>query len=660
MQTTNSCQARCHRQADTGAILMVVLIVMIALLGLGMTGLFLTSGSIQMNTNINLRNQALVVAEAGIERARGILNNKTPGYLPPVPALLVGSTTSNDEVPTKPEDCQGVARGAIMVDSITPTCATPPCQLYQVAYPSLDRVTDLPASAAKVTRTTMGTYTVFIRQDQADCRMRNYVCDYAPADSNGVDAGAGASTPPCAVPAGAPSPPNGSVVIRSEGVASDGKTRVVLEVTMTPSQGSAKANNTPIQALCAAGANGCDDNSSVQTGIVVNSSAPQTSPPSNGGTSGGGGGGAGGAGGNTGAGGTLVSGSGNGGTNTGGSTGGSVGTGGYGTGGSGTGGSSTCPFGTCASLAVLGVEGIWDPNQNGHERFSNWLIAHNRGCGPIGQITDWTRITPQELDKYSVLILLDMYHSPKDRSACTSAGNIGSCLGNLSYPDVNGNLTSYMNGSQPQLTSTQLGYIDAWMKKGSHGIATTSSYFYTAPEVGNVNSILAMYNLKYGTTDSAGHIEVALKGDAAGDGVDLGKLVGTSTWNGPSFDFKSPVNLLQLRSGVPLYILSPMTGTGVPVVSAQAIQECPIGNASYGSSTSNCTYTNPGCYVTSTKDVGYYVKDIGGTNRGRVVAWADEWLTYDTVWDTKTNCGEARYQPDAYWNNVVTWLGQCD
>ena len=66
MQTTNNCQARCHRQADKGAILMVVLIVMIALLGLGMTGLFLTSGSIQMNTNINLRNQALVVAEAGI------------------------------------------------------------------------------------------------------------------------------------------------------------------------------------------------------------------------------------------------------------------------------------------------------------------------------------------------------------------------------------------------------------------------------------------------------------------------------------------------------------------------------------------------------------------------------------------------------------------
>jgi len=75
--------------ADVGAVLLVVLIVMVALLGLGMTGLFLTSSSIQMNTNINLRNQAIVVAEAGLERARGILNDRNS--TPALPALLAGS-----------------------------------------------------------------------------------------------------------------------------------------------------------------------------------------------------------------------------------------------------------------------------------------------------------------------------------------------------------------------------------------------------------------------------------------------------------------------------------------------------------------------------------------------------------------------------------------
>ena len=63
MKTTQLPQNAGRRRSDSdrGAILMVVLIVMIALLGLGMTGLFLTSGSIQMNTNINLRNQEITV-----------------------------------------------------------------------------------------------------------------------------------------------------------------------------------------------------------------------------------------------------------------------------------------------------------------------------------------------------------------------------------------------------------------------------------------------------------------------------------------------------------------------------------------------------------------------------------------------------------------------
>src|ERR1035437_4291968 len=167
-----------HRQTDQGAVLMVVLIALIALMGLGMTGLFLTSGSIQMNANINLRNQALVVAEAGIERARGVLNN--PNWTPPVPTMLLGVAT--DEVPTNPNLCMGEARGAILVDQITPPCNTLPlpigCTLQNLAYPASDRTGDLPTQAGAVARTTMGTYTVYIRQDPADCRMGNYTCEY--------------------------------------------------------------------------------------------------------------------------------------------------------------------------------------------------------------------------------------------------------------------------------------------------------------------------------------------------------------------------------------------------------------------------------------------------------------------------------------------------
>lgn len=778
MNTTNNCQARCHRQADKGAILMVVLIVMIALLGLGMTGLFLTSGSIQMNTNINLRNQALVVAEAGIERARGILNNQT--WVPPVPDMLKGSTSSADEVPTTANDCQGSARGAILLDQITPSCATTPlpanCTLQNVAYPSLvDRSSDLPASAGPVNRTTMGTYTVYIRQDQADCRMGNYLCDYAPANgTGGIDGGVGGGqggttgATTCTVPANIPAP-NGSVVIRSEGLASDGKTRVVLEVTMTPSQGAAKAQNTPMSALCAAGANGCDDNSSVQTGIVVNSNAPQSPPPSNGGAGGAGGtvgvGGAPGTGGALGTGGTFVSGSGSGGNSSGGAGGG---TGGSGTGGSGTGGSTTCPNGSCSKIAVMGVPGIWNQDNNGNynattqnygnTKFTAWLNSHNNNCTQIGNIdiqhTTFSAVT-DPLKGFTVLILLDLYHTVSDFTTCLNPNNIDNCRLNRCYrTDGNpgmctgqnathtstaisadpylvsgcpttatvtgtatrsstgtgtyiGNiaskvgtnttqtttgtitltstgtgtttttatvactappLTSYNAGSQRVLADSEVSYIESWVKAGG-GIATTSSYYYYAAEVANVNKILAKFNLAYGTTDPAGHIESILSGTNGG-GVDVGKV--TSSLNmfvasSPPFGFKTPVTLLQQRSGVPLYTASapppfpqyPLAGTGFPVVSATADDSCPIGNAQYAA---NCSYVNPSCTATNynpMKKIGYYVDSIG-SGGGRVVAWSDEWLTYDTVWNAQTNCGSARYQPDAYWDNVVRWLGHCN
>jgi hypothetical protein len=778
---------------------MVVLIVMIALLGLGMTGLFLTSGSIQMNTNINLRNQALVVAEAGIERARGILNNTTAGWVPPVPDMLKGSTSSADDVPATVNDCQGTKRGAILVDQITLNCNSSPtpagCTLQDVTYPSLDRTKGLPDSAGAITRTALGTYTVFIRQDQADCRMGNYTCDYVPANgTGGADAGVGAGgaggtagNTTCTVPANTPAP-NGSVIIRSEGVASDGKTRVVLEVTMTPSLGAAQASNTPMSALCAAGANGCDDNSSVQNGIVVNSSTTQTAPPSSGGTSGNGGapgtGGAVATGGAVGTGGVFSGAAGNNGGTVG--TGGAVGTGGQGTGGHGTGGNTTCPNESCAKIAILGVPGIWDPSSasGGDARFASWLQTHSSGCAqPFVIDFESKEITSSLLSSYNVLILRDMYHTANERNACASAANnvplwgqpsVDSCLAQYCYrndgqrglcsdqtatytstatstsvatisgcpttktmtatatrtgnwtgsqtgkitasvwgSDVNGTatytatqtttttgtntvtvsatttcqiagaptpaampahagdplsaptagsygITSYNYGSARKFFTRELDAIEAWVKLGN-GIATTSSYYYQAPEVGNVNSILARFNLKYGTTDAAGHIETILAGTNGG-GDDFGKVSATINEfvsGAPPFSYVSAVNLLQVRGAVPLYLLSPLTGAGTPTVSAIATYECPIQNGTYGNSTSNCSYTNPSCTVLSTsKNIGYYV-DYIGTGNGRVVAWGDEWLTYDQVWNAKNNCQQTNYQPDNYWNNVVRWLGHC-
>ena len=47
---------------------LLVMMLMISLFGLGITALWLTSGNMQIGTNVNQRTQALYCAEAGIER----------------------------------------------------------------------------------------------------------------------------------------------------------------------------------------------------------------------------------------------------------------------------------------------------------------------------------------------------------------------------------------------------------------------------------------------------------------------------------------------------------------------------------------------------------------------------------------------------------------
>ena len=207
------------RQSERGAVLLVVLFLTIALLGLGMTGLYLASNSLRMVTNINLSNEARVVAEAGIEHARAILFDRSRPL--PLPALLAGSGIAADEVPSSTGRCLGEDRGAVLVDLQAAT----PTPLLSVAYPHISRRADLPSYASRDVSSTLGTYTVYIRQDLADCRMGNFACDFVP------DAGASTyGSTSCSPPSGLPDP-NRYVVVRSEGVAVDGVSKEVVEVT---------------------------------------------------------------------------------------------------------------------------------------------------------------------------------------------------------------------------------------------------------------------------------------------------------------------------------------------------------------------------------------------------------------------------------------------
>jgi hypothetical protein len=208
------------------------MMLMISLFGLGVTALWLTSGNLQVGTNVNQRLQALYCAEAGLERARAILN-ASPA--PDVSLLLKGGANADDDIPSK-LDAGGmpVGVGAVLYDGAT--------ALNKVAFPPTSFKRDKGTATAPVSAT-MGTYTVWIRNDAAECRQGKYL----------VDA-------------------NGSVIIRSRGLAPDNLTTVVLEVAMggTPSNTGTSTTTVGSPVLCNSGKNSCDDNSSTASGVVVN------------------------------------------------------------------------------------------------------------------------------------------------------------------------------------------------------------------------------------------------------------------------------------------------------------------------------------------------------------------------------------------------------
>ena len=217
------------RHPERGAALITVMLVMFALLGLGMTAMWMTSGNLQISATTNLRNQALYVAEAGIEAVRGDLNGATPrdiGLL-----LAGGHDPTFDNPPTPPGvDANGQPNGIGAVYYYADGT-----RLRDVPFPPASFNRGASSTADAPVSTTMGSYTVWIRNDTGELRQGKTTTDS-----------------------------NGSVVVRSRGVAVDGRTEVVLEVTLGGSTTTA-----PAPANCNSGKNACDENSSTLTGIFV-------------------------------------------------------------------------------------------------------------------------------------------------------------------------------------------------------------------------------------------------------------------------------------------------------------------------------------------------------------------------------------------------------
>jgi hypothetical protein len=209
-------------------------------------------------------------------------------------------------------------------------------------------------------------------------------------------------------------------------------------------------------------------------------------------------------------------------------------------------------------------------------------------------------------------------------------------------------------------------------KKLGGGIATTIGYYREAKEAGTVNSILQPFNLAY-LTDGSGHIVNILGGiydSTHHGGVNVGQH-GAATESGnytdfinsPPFNYAKTVTLLQISAGVPLTTLA----SGPIAFATVQSKECPMTDADKGGTNQNsscftfsalsaCTSAAPASNDGLPRTLGYYYS----SGKARVVAWADEWLTYDSVWETQSQCGTVVYQPNLYWENVIRWLGGCN
>ena len=219
------------RDGQRGAVLLIMMLLMLSLLGLGITGLWLASGNLQVQANSNLRMQALAVAEAGVARTRAALNAGVN-----VDAMLTGTNPGKDDVPlTLDGSGKPVGVGAVFVDGATP--------LWNVPFPPASFLRG-GGTATSPQATTMGSYTVWIRNDTTECRGGQFTHDA-----------------------------NGTVVIRARGLAADNLTNVVLEVALgatpaVPGAPGVAAGIPPV--LCFSGKNACDDNSSTISGVVAN------------------------------------------------------------------------------------------------------------------------------------------------------------------------------------------------------------------------------------------------------------------------------------------------------------------------------------------------------------------------------------------------------
>jgi hypothetical protein len=295
------------------------------------------------------------------------------------------------------------------------------------------------------------------------------------------------------------------------------------------------------------------------------------------------------------------------------STGGAIASGGAtGTGGSGSGGSCS----QCNVIATMGVTGAWNANwggspcgvPDGSRDFSAWLAQRSSKCDIANiDITD-TTITPALLAPFKTIIVLDLFHTPAEKTA-RIAGVCGGYIGYYwPYP-----------GSQRQLQQSEVDAVTAWINAGG-GLATTIGISNTSAEPANVNSFLRPFGLTYSTNSS-----------------NVAVIVSPNHLAASAFSTAPPI-----ASAITAGVTSLVVDDAISIMGWSNGSEIPVpSNLSYLATFASWSNYVLGVAVTASPHTA---------SSGRIVVWADEWITYDAVW------GDSSQQANKFWENTVAWL----
>jgi hypothetical protein len=301
---------------------------------------------------------------------------------------------------------------------------------------------------------------------------------------------------------------------------------------------------------------------------------------------------------------------------------GSGGTGGGGvdaaTGAAGTGGNAC--NGQCPLIATIGITGVWDYTYSngtsgdvvttGNNLFLAWLATRSANCTVENlDISGSNYLTAARLARYKVIVVLDIYHTQADKDAF------------LATKKTNPGAPAYL-GKQRAILASEANAVQDWVGAGG-GLMTIAGISSRAAEMANVNALLNGFLIAYSVTD-------------------VYVLPGNSTVT--TFATAPPI-ANQITTGV---------GT-LPVSGAVGIEGLNGGNLPPNSSSFSQYATGGESYGRGGFGNSYAIgvaKLVSGA--GHLNVWGDEWITYDSAWT-----GAYNVSVQAYWNNVLTWLGQC-